>query len=139
LGAIETHRADRLAEHTQQLAHHAVRGEVWGKAVDYLRQAGLKAMGRSAVHEAIASLERALQIADTRPTTQRPTAAIDLRLDLFLPLLTIAEYGRSLEAAIDATKLAEGLGDRRRLARALADQCLILRVIDRTGDAIAPG
>ena len=36
--AIEQLHGDRLAEHVERLAHHALRGEVWDKAVNYLRQ-----------------------------------------------------------------------------------------------------
>ena len=42
--AIEALYPERLAEHVERLAHHALRGEVWEKAVAYLRQAGAKAM-----------------------------------------------------------------------------------------------
>ena len=35
--------ADRLAEQVERLAHHALRGEVWDKAVRYCRQAGARA------------------------------------------------------------------------------------------------
>ena len=38
--AIERLYPDRLAEQIERLAHHAVRGEAWEKAVTYLRQAG---------------------------------------------------------------------------------------------------
>ena len=41
--AIETLYPDRLIEQVERLAHHAFRGELWGKAVTYLRQAGGKA------------------------------------------------------------------------------------------------
>ena len=44
--AIERLDPDRLAEQVERLAHHALRGEVWEKAVGYLHQAG--APGRSA-------------------------------------------------------------------------------------------
>ena len=54
--AIETLYPDRLAEHVERLAHHAFRGEVWEKAVTYLRQAGAKAFARSANREAVACL-----------------------------------------------------------------------------------
>jgi class 3 adenylate cyclase/tetratricopeptide (TPR) repeat protein len=37
VGAIERVYADRLAEHADGLAHHAFRGEVWDKALHYLR------------------------------------------------------------------------------------------------------
>jgi DNA-binding NtrC family response regulator len=37
IAAIERAHADRLVEHLDQLGHHVVRGEVWGKAMAYLR------------------------------------------------------------------------------------------------------
>src|SRR5215467_4143955 len=50
--AIERVHRDRLGDQVERLAHHAVRGNLREKAVDYLRQAGLKAAGRSALHNA---------------------------------------------------------------------------------------
>src|SRR5215831_7576493 len=52
--ALEALAGDRLAEHVERLAHHAVRGEVWEKALAYFQQAGEKAMVRSAHREAVA-------------------------------------------------------------------------------------
>ena len=40
VGVIERVYADRLAEHVDRLAHHAFRGEVWDKALHYLRETG---------------------------------------------------------------------------------------------------
>ena len=40
-------RPSALAEQAERLAHHALRGELWDKAVAYLRQAGLRAMARA--------------------------------------------------------------------------------------------
>ena len=40
--ALEALAGDRVAEHVERLAHHALRGEVWAKAVAYARQAGRK-------------------------------------------------------------------------------------------------
>ena len=51
---------DRVADQVERLAHHALRGEVWDKAVAYCRQAGGKATDRSAYQEAVAYLEQAL-------------------------------------------------------------------------------
>ena len=42
--AMETLYANRLAEQVDRLAHHALRGEVWDKAVTYCQQAGSKAL-----------------------------------------------------------------------------------------------
>jgi hypothetical protein len=50
--AIERLHVDRLVEHVERLAHHARQGEVWDKAVRYLRQAGIKGFLRSANREA---------------------------------------------------------------------------------------
>jgi predicted ATPase len=46
--AIERLSADRLAEYLERLAHHALRSEVWDKALPYCRQADAKAATRSA-------------------------------------------------------------------------------------------
>src|SRR4029453_14655653 len=46
--ALEELYTNRLTEQVDRLAHHALRGEVWDKAVAYCRQAGEKAMTRPA-------------------------------------------------------------------------------------------
>src|SRR5262249_9390755 len=43
VAAIELVHAERLTEHVERLAYHALRGETWDKAVQYLRHAGAKA------------------------------------------------------------------------------------------------
>src|SRR4029077_9462665 len=58
--ALEALAGDRAAEQVERLAHHALRGEVWDKALAYLRQAGEKALARSAHREAVGSFEQAL-------------------------------------------------------------------------------
>jgi class 3 adenylate cyclase/tetratricopeptide (TPR) repeat protein len=40
VGVIERVHADRLGEHVDRLAHHAFRGEMWEKALHYLREMG---------------------------------------------------------------------------------------------------
>ena len=58
--AIEGLYPERLAEHVERLAHHALRGEVWDKAVAFLHQGGRKAAERSAFREATSCFEQAL-------------------------------------------------------------------------------
>ena len=58
--ALEQLEADRPGDQVESLAHHALRGEVWHKAVLYLRQAGAKAAARGANREAVGFLEQAL-------------------------------------------------------------------------------
>ena len=65
--AIESLHADRLNEHLERLADHAVRGEVWDKAVAYLRQAGAKAFDRSPSPKVVETFEKALQIDPGNP------------------------------------------------------------------------
>jgi predicted ATPase len=49
--ALEGLYADRLTEQGDRLAHHALRGEVWDKAVAYCHQTGAKAMTHSAYRD----------------------------------------------------------------------------------------
>ena len=81
--AIERLAPERVAEQAERLAHHALRGELWEKAVAYLRQAGLRAMARAAYREAIAHLEQALGALRRLPETRQTTElTIDIHLDL---------------------------------------------------------
>jgi class 3 adenylate cyclase/tetratricopeptide (TPR) repeat protein len=60
--ALEVLYPDRLAEQVERLAHHAMRGEVWDKALAYNRQAGARVAARSAYREAVAYFEQALDV-----------------------------------------------------------------------------
>ena len=113
---IERLSADRIGEQAERLAHHALRGELWAKAVAYLRQAGDRAITRSANRGAAAYLEEALECLRRLPKT-RETAelAIDLRLELRTPLFRLAEFARMESHLQEAEALARSLGDQRRL------------------------
>jgi class 3 adenylate cyclase/predicted ATPase len=65
--AIERLFAGRLTEQVEQLAHHAVRGEVWDRAVTYLYEAGAKAFRRSTYVEASAYLTQGVELAGRLP------------------------------------------------------------------------
>ena len=67
VAAIEQLHGDRLGEQMELLAHHAVRGEAWDKAVVYLREAGTKAFGRSASADAVSYFTKGLDIVATLP------------------------------------------------------------------------
>ncbi len=119
--AIERLQPDRLVEHVERLAHHAARGEMWDKAADYARRAGLKAASRSAHREAAAFLDEALAALGHLPRSPDVLRrAIDLRLDLRASLNPIGEMARLHEHLREAEALAELLGDHRRLGRTLA-------------------
>ena len=73
--ALEALAGERVAEQVERLAHHALRGEVWDKALAYCRQAGEKAMARSAHREAVGYFEQALSALAHLPETARHTRA----------------------------------------------------------------
>src|SRR5512134_243420 len=126
--AIERLSTERVAEHAERLAHHALRGELWEKAVAYLRQAGLRAMARAANREAIAHLEEALgalrRLPEIRETTE---LTIDLHIDLRNALLPLGDRARMADHLNEAEGLARTLGDQQRIARIatfMVVQCL---------------
>ena len=118
LEALEHLEADRPGDQVESLAHHALRGEVWHKAVLYLRQAGAKAAARGANREAVGFLEQALAALSHLPESAEQTEqAIDLRLDLRPPVLQMGQLERVLTLSQEAEAMAQRLGDERRLAR----------------------
>jgi class 3 adenylate cyclase/tetratricopeptide (TPR) repeat protein len=136
--ALEALAGDRLAEQVERLAHHALRGEVWDKAVTYCQQAGARAWDHAALHEAAITFEQALQALAHLPEhgdTRR--LAIDLRLALHSPLHSLGENGRCLALLGEAEALARALDDRARLGRVLASMANVLRVTGDTDGAIA--
>src|SRR4029453_16835167 len=68
--ALEVLAGERAAEDVERLAHHALRGEVWDKAVTYYWQAGVKAFARSALREAVVCFEQALVAIEHLPESQ---------------------------------------------------------------------
>jgi class 3 adenylate cyclase/tetratricopeptide (TPR) repeat protein len=116
--AIETLYSNRLIEQVERLAHHAARGEVWAKALTYLRQAGAKADARSALREAASYFEQALTaLAHLPDDREMREQAIDLHFNLRISLAALGERERVLEHLRAAETLANALGDERRLAR----------------------
>jgi class 3 adenylate cyclase/tetratricopeptide (TPR) repeat protein len=116
VAAIERLYPDRLGEHVERLAHHALRGGLRDRAVGFLRQAGVKAAARSAHREAVGFFEQALEILDADgPAGVAPETAIDLVFELRASLAPLGEFTRTLEHLRRAETRAEGLGDHRRL------------------------
>jgi tetratricopeptide (TPR) repeat protein len=116
---------DRVVEQLERLAHHALRGGVWDKALVYCRQAGEKAMERSANREAVGYFEQALSTLPHLPEQRHLIEqAIDLRLALRLALRPLGDFGRILMCLREAEALAESLADHLRLGQV----CLFLSV-----------
>jgi predicted ATPase len=116
--ALERLEAERLTEHVERLAHHAWRGEVWDKAITYAQHAGARALARSAHGESVTHFEQALAALGYLPASRETTAqAIDLRLDLYAPLLALRDYPRIGVLLHQAEDLAQHLQERQRLGR----------------------
>ena len=138
--AIEELYADRLDEHVERLAHHAMRGQVWEKAVAYSHDAGSRAMQRSAGEEAVLYFEQALHaLEQIAPSSDRVSLGIDLRIALCGAYSGAHRFDSNRERALQAVDLAEAAGDRRRLGRALTCPAHYLRAAVDHRQAVETG
>jgi tetratricopeptide (TPR) repeat protein len=120
VSVLEELAGDDAPEYVETLAHHAFRGEVWEKAAIYLKEAGAKAMLRSANGEAAGFFEGAIAASGRLPQTHAGLEqAVDLRLDLRNALFLLGEFGRIQTCLDEAQRIAESLNDARRLRRVL--------------------
>jgi tetratricopeptide (TPR) repeat protein len=146
--ALEALAGDRLAEvaserspdQVERLAHHVLRGEVWDKALVYCRQAGEKALARSAYREAMGYFEQALSALAHLPA-RRDTReqAIDLRLALRAALHPYGALGRAMTYLREAEAFAVALADPRRLGQVSVSLTLHCYLMGAYDEAIAAG
>jgi tetratricopeptide (TPR) repeat protein len=137
---LERLHENRLDEHVEALAHHAFLGEMWDRAVRYLRHAGARAFGRSASREAVTHLERALTALRRLPdSASRAADDIDLRLELRNALLPLGNYHAIFAHLHAAEELAGATGDDRRLGWILAYLTNYFTAAGDQDEAIAHG
>ena len=131
---------DRIGEHIERLAQHAVRGELPEKAVRYLRQAGLKALSRSALENGRVWFEQALAILEKLPESKdNIELAIDIRFDLRNALHPLGHLERCLDHLQRVQAQATQLADKRRLGQASSFICQYYRLLGELGPAIEAG
>jgi tetratricopeptide (TPR) repeat protein len=126
--------------HSELVAHHALRGELWEKAVTYCQQAGTRAYDRAAFREAVAFFDQALQALARLPKpgdTRR--LALELRLALGDALNAVGEYERRLALLDEAAALARALDDRSRLVRVCVQIAHVRRITGDSDGAMAAG
>jgi class 3 adenylate cyclase/tetratricopeptide (TPR) repeat protein len=137
---IERLYPDRLSEHIDRLASHAFRGALWESAVTYLRQAGAKAVERSANRDALAYFQQALtalaHLPETRDTLEQ---AIDIRLDLRHVQQVLGELGEGIGHLKEAEAIASALDDKRRLGLISAYMGWSAWMMGRTNEALMFG
>src|SRR5262249_21771233 len=138
--AIEALAPERAAEQVERLAHHALRGEVWDKAVTYCQQAGTRAYDRAAFREALAAFEQALQaLAHLPEDGDSRVLAIECRFALGNAVSQLGEQRRCLALLGEAEALARALDDGARLGRVLAQMAFRLLLTGDLDDALAAG
>jgi class 3 adenylate cyclase/tetratricopeptide (TPR) repeat protein len=138
--AIERLQGDRLLEQVERLAHHALRAELWEKALLYGRQAGAKAMARWALREAGTHLEQALIATKHLPQTcEAIEQAIDVRFDLRNAIHLIGEVERAVGLMREARLLAEQLGDEARMGKISLALSIGLYMMGHSDEAQDPG
>ena len=131
---------DRVGEQNEQLAHHALRGELWEQAVDYLRQAGTEAAARSALHDARVCFAQALDALELLPESRTNLEqAFEMRLELRPVLIQLGEYREALERLREAETLAERLNDDHRRGRVGAFMTNIHSRLDEPDEALVSG
>ena len=117
--AVEELYADRLAEHYETLAHHYFEGGDWEKALDYLTQAGAKAVAAFANQDALDYYARALEVCEKLGDATLATGASLAQRRAFVSF----GIGRFSDAIADFDRViavARQLGDRRLEGMALA-------------------
>ena len=120
------------------LALHFLRGRLLPQAVQYLRQAGEKAIARSAHREAVSYFEQALRVLPQLPATRDTCAqAIDLRLTLRSALRPLGDFARLLAVLDEAEALAAALDDPRRQGQIALFMSQHYRMLGRHAEATA--
>jgi tetratricopeptide (TPR) repeat protein len=137
--ALETLAGDRLDDQVDRLAQHALRGEVWEKAVAYCRRSGARAGERSALREAATAFEHALvalaHLPENRETSEH---TIDVHIRLQRLLWQVGELPRMLDHLQQAYMLATALGDQKHLGAVFSQMSFYYFLIghhDRAVDA----
>src|SRR5690349_19942610 len=90
---LEERFAETCESHSELVAHHALQGEIWEKAVAYLWQAGARACTRTTYWEVVAYFEQALvALQHLSESHYAMVHAIDLRLDLRKVVQPLGEF-----------------------------------------------
>jgi class 3 adenylate cyclase/predicted ATPase len=142
VAAIEQLYGDRLGEQVELLAHHAVKGAAWDKAVAYQRDAGTKAFVRSANADAVSYLTRGLEIVERLPVgTDRERHELALLLALGPAIQALKGLGAPEAETVfsRARDLSERLGEPVSAFQALWGQWMVTAGLGRIASALRIG
>jgi class 3 adenylate cyclase/tetratricopeptide (TPR) repeat protein len=124
-GVVEA--LERLgSEDLHLLAHHAVEGGIWTKALQFLLQAANRAVELSAYVEAVGLFEEALEALKHLPADPEfLTRGIDVRLALRAVLGATLDFPRIGRFLGEAREMAVKIGDDRRLAAVAISEAMM--------------
>jgi DNA-binding SARP family transcriptional activator len=138
--ALEALTAGALDPPAAALAMHYRHAEAWDKAAVYLRRAGRTAAARSALQDARACFEQALDALDKLPESQSTLEqAFEIRLELRPVVSLLGDLRRALERMREAEALAEKLNDERRRGRVCTFTTQQLLMLGELDEALASG
>jgi predicted ATPase/class 3 adenylate cyclase len=117
--ALEILYPNRLAEHTERLALHTFRGEVWEKAAEYARQAGDRAIERAGAREVAHYGEQGLDALTHVPASgSRLELTLHLRDFVYHRYFVLGGREQMVDWAKESVTIAEKLGNKPWVARA---------------------
>ena len=138
--ALEDVYQDALEPHYAALAAHHCDGESWEKALTYFQRAGTSAVTCSANREAIAYVDRGLQMLDHLPEgPARTTHAYDLRMLRASAHYSLGELRRVVDQLGETEALARALDDRARVGRVAVLKLACLSVMGDQRAALEAG
>ena len=110
-GALESQFAEIAESQPELLARHCTEAGLIEKAVNYRLRAGQQAVARCAMTEAVAQLEKGLELLATTPlSSERQQQELNLRITLGPALIATRGYGSPevVNAGLKLTHLAVG-------------------------------
>jgi tetratricopeptide (TPR) repeat protein len=122
LAAIERRAGigTRGPELAEARAYHAVRAEIWDRAVEALREVETAANALGAIGPSVERLEHALELLPWLPASADNTRrVIDVRLSCSVPFLIRGQIARVGALLREAEQLARDLDDQLRLSQVL--------------------
>ncbi len=118
LQCLEENSSTQMNTLAETLGLHAERAGDWARAARHLSAACVKALGRFANREAINLYERADRALARLPANDAALPSFDLRLRALSAFHTVGDLDRMTEIIQEAERIAERIGDQRRLATA---------------------
>ncbi len=120
VSALEKSADRNFQDDIETLAHHSFQGEMWSKAVSYLKQAGEKAVSRSSFRNAVVWYDRGLQALRNLPV--EPTVlrdSVDVRVNMRNALFVLGDFPQGIRYLEEAKEAAITLKDQARLGTVL--------------------